>query len=125
MRLRTDSVVMAACKRGPNAERVTAQIKQRIAGEPIADRLVSMFDPDARPIRKGKLGKPNKFGYVIQIFFSILCRRPLKHGMFFSEEDLAERSRCPSNRGKSNRRLPAAWFGRRAQPVVDRLAGTG
>jgi transposase, IS5 family len=49
------------------AERVAAQIKQRIAGEPIADRLVSMFDPDARPIRKGKLGKPNEFGYVVQI----------------------------------------------------------
>jgi IS5 family transposase len=26
-----------------------------------------MFDPDARPIRKGKLGKPNEFGYVLQI----------------------------------------------------------
>jgi IS5 family transposase len=49
------------------AERVTGQIKQRLAGEPIGDRLVSMFDPDARPIRKGKLGKPNEFGYVLQI----------------------------------------------------------
>jgi IS5 family transposase len=49
------------------AERVTAQIKLRIAGKPISDRLVSMFDPDARPIRKGKLGKPNEFGYVLQI----------------------------------------------------------
>jgi IS5 family transposase len=49
------------------AERVTAQIKRRIAGAPISDRLASMFDPDARPIRKGKLGKPNEFGYVAQI----------------------------------------------------------
>ena len=49
------------------AERVTAQIERRIAGEPIPDRLVSLFDPDARPIRKGKLGKPNEFGYVLQI----------------------------------------------------------
>ena len=49
------------------AQRVVTQIKQRLAGEPIADRLVSMFDPDARPIRKGKLGKPNEFGYVAQI----------------------------------------------------------
>jgi IS5 family transposase len=49
------------------AARVTAQIKRRLAGEPIPDRLVSMFDPDARPIRKGKLGKPNEFGYVAQI----------------------------------------------------------
>jgi IS5 family transposase len=49
------------------AERVVTQIKLRLAGEPIPDRLVSMFDPDARPIRKGKLGKPNEFGYVAQI----------------------------------------------------------
>ena len=49
------------------AQRVVTQIKQRLAGEPIAHRLVSMFDPDARPIRKGKLGKPNEFGYVAQI----------------------------------------------------------
>lgn len=49
------------------AERVAAQINQRLAGESITERLVSMFDPDARPIRKGKLGKPNEFGYVLQI----------------------------------------------------------
>jgi IS5 family transposase len=28
---------------------------------------VSLADPDARPIRKGRLGKPNEFGYVSQI----------------------------------------------------------
>jgi transposase, IS5 family len=49
------------------AARVAGQIKRRVSGEPISDRLVSMFDPDARPIRKGKLGKPNEFGYVAQI----------------------------------------------------------
>jgi len=49
------------------AERVASQIKLRVAGKPIPDRLVSIFDPDARPIRKGKLGKPNEFGYVAQI----------------------------------------------------------
>ena len=48
-------------------EKVATQIKQRVAGEPITDRLVSISDPDARPIRKGKLGKPNEFGYVSQI----------------------------------------------------------
>ena len=26
-----------------------------------------MSDPDARPIRKGKLGKPGEFGYVVQV----------------------------------------------------------
>ncbi|MDQ6803404.1 MAG: transposase, partial [Actinomycetota bacterium] len=48
-------------------EQVTKQIKQRVAGEPIKDRLISLWDPDARPIRKGKLGKPNEFGYVDQL----------------------------------------------------------
>ncbi len=49
------------------AERVTEQIRRRMRGVPIPDRLVSIFDPDARPIRKGKLGKPNEFGFVAQI----------------------------------------------------------
>ena len=40
-------------------EKVCSQIRQRVAGEPITDRLISLWDPDARPIRKGKLGKPN------------------------------------------------------------------
>jgi len=48
-------------------EKIASQIKQRVAGEPIKDRLVSISDPDARPIRKGKLGKPNEFGYVNQL----------------------------------------------------------
>jgi len=49
------------------AERVTVQIRRRMRGETITNRLVSIFDPDARPIRKGKLGKPNEFGFVAQI----------------------------------------------------------
>ncbi len=48
-------------------EKVAEQIKRRVAGEPITDRLISLSDPDARPIRKGKLGKPNEFGYVTQL----------------------------------------------------------
>jgi IS5 family transposase len=48
-------------------QRIAAQIRQRQRGEPIADRLVSLADPDARPIRKGKLGTPNQFGYVAQL----------------------------------------------------------
>jgi transposase, IS5 family len=49
------------------AEKVARQIRQRLAGEKITDRLVSMVDPDARPIRKGKLRAPNEFGYVVQL----------------------------------------------------------
>ena len=47
------------------AAKVTRQIRQRLAGERITDRLVSISDPDARPIRKGKLRAPTEFGYVI------------------------------------------------------------
>jgi IS5 family transposase len=48
-------------------EKIASQIKQRVAGEPIKDRVISLADPDARPIRKGKLGKPNEFGFVSQL----------------------------------------------------------
>jgi IS5 family transposase len=48
-------------------EKVAQQIRQRVAGKPIKDRIVSLHDPDARPIRKGKLGKPNEFGFVSQL----------------------------------------------------------
>jgi IS5 family transposase len=49
------------------ATKVARQIRQRLAGEKITDRLVSIADPDARPIRKGKLRQPTEFGYVIQL----------------------------------------------------------
>jgi IS5 family transposase len=50
-----------------DGERIVAQIRLRLAGEPISDRLVSLHDRDARPIRKGKIAKRTEFGYVQQI----------------------------------------------------------
>jgi IS5 family transposase len=47
--------------------RVAEQIDRRVRGLKITDRLVSIADPEARPVRKGKLGKPTEFGYVAQI----------------------------------------------------------
>ena len=47
--------------------KVSEQIDRRVRGLKITDRLVSLADPDARPIRKGKLGRPTEFGYVAQI----------------------------------------------------------
>jgi transposase, IS5 family len=51
------------------AERVVAQARSRLAGvmPESASRLVSLHDVDARPIRKGRLGKPVEFGYKAQI----------------------------------------------------------
>jgi transposase, IS5 family len=48
-------------------EKVVEQITQRGKGEKITDRLTSLWDRDARPIRKGKLSQPNQFGYVDQL----------------------------------------------------------
>jgi IS5 family transposase len=50
-------------------ERVVAQARSRLSGvmPESASRLVSLHDVDARPIRKGRLGKPVEFGYKAQI----------------------------------------------------------
>lgn len=50
-------------------ERVVAQTRSRLRGTmpESATRLVSLHDVDARPIRKGRLGKPVEFGYKAQI----------------------------------------------------------
>lgn len=47
--------------------KVVDQVRMRFAGEKIPDRLVSLFDPDARPVRRGKLSAPTEFGYVVQL----------------------------------------------------------
>ncbi len=49
------------------SSRVVEQIRMRFSGEKIEGRLVSLFDPDARPVRRGKLSTPNEFGYVVQL----------------------------------------------------------
>ena len=49
--------------------RLIVQARTRIDGEvpPGATRLVSLHEPDARPIAKGRLGKPVEFGYKAQV----------------------------------------------------------
>jgi IS5 family transposase len=49
--------------------RIAAQTRTRLAGQlpPSATRLVSLHDPDARPIRKGRIDKPVEFGYKAQV----------------------------------------------------------
>jgi transposase, IS5 family len=51
--------------------KVVEQIRQRFRGEKITNRLVSLSDSDARPIRKGKRPNPNQFGYMAQ--YTELC----------------------------------------------------
>jgi IS5 family transposase len=51
------------------ASRVVAQTRERLAGDmpASASGLVSMHDPDARLIAKGRLSKPVEFGYKAQV----------------------------------------------------------
>jgi IS5 family transposase len=48
---------------------IVQQTRSRLSGTPPegATRLVSLHDPDARPIVKGRLGKPVEFGYKAQV----------------------------------------------------------
>ena len=48
--------------------RLLAQARQRLSGNRvIGDRLVSLADPDARPIRKGKPQRPTEFGSTVLV----------------------------------------------------------
>ena len=48
---------------------VVSQTRIRLAGQTphSATRLVSLHDPDARPIRKGRIDRPVEFGYKAQV----------------------------------------------------------
>lgn len=48
-------------------EKVAAQSQERLDGGKPTDRLVSLVDPEARPIVKGKLGNPVEFGRIAHI----------------------------------------------------------
>ena len=50
-------------------EAVVAQTRTRLGGEVPsgATRIVSLHDTDARPIAKGRLGKPIEFGFKAQV----------------------------------------------------------
>jgi len=49
--------------------KIAEQTRQRLAGQTPdgATRIVSLHDGDARPIAKGRLGKPVEFGYKAQL----------------------------------------------------------
>jgi len=48
--------------------RILDQTATRLAGQTtIPDRMISLADPDARPIRRGKPGRPTEFGYKASV----------------------------------------------------------
>jgi len=66
---RARSVVDGLERTATLTRRVAAQTRQRLAGgtPPGATRVVSLHDAEARPIAKGRLGKPVEFGYKAQL----------------------------------------------------------
>jgi transposase, IS5 family len=64
---------------------IARQTRQRLAGQTPdgAARRVSLHDPDARPIAKGRLGKPVEFGYKAQLVDNengIVLDHDVQHG---------------------------------------------
>jgi transposase, IS5 family len=66
---RTRAAVEQLARTAERVAKVAEQTRQRLAGSTPdgAGRLVSLHDPDARPIAKGRLGKPVEFGYKAQV----------------------------------------------------------
>ena len=66
------------------AEEILAQTEQKLKGvSSIPERIVSLHDPEARPIRKGKLKKPNEFGRTLQLVqdsSGVILDFELQHG---------------------------------------------
>jgi len=62
---RARAAVAALERTAALSRKIATQTRQRLAGEtpPGATRVVSLHDADARPIAKGRLGKPVEFGY--------------------------------------------------------------
>jgi IS5 family transposase len=66
---RARAAVDALATTAERVERIAAHTELRISGTTPdgSTRLVSLHDPDARPIAKGRLGKPVEFGYKAQV----------------------------------------------------------
>ena len=76
---------------------VVAQTRSRLAGQmpDSATRLVSLHDPDARPIRKGRIDKPVEFGYKARV----TDNDELEHQLTpFQVEVASGRTRNPAER---------------------------
>jgi transposase, IS5 family len=117
-------------------QRIVTQIQQRQRGERIVDRLVSLADPDARAIRKGKLGRPNQFGYVAQLaeVTANTCRSARGYVLpaATAPGNPGENRLLPQTRRRAGPSWPSTTRGRprrrvrtRADPAGSGLAGAG
>lgn len=86
--------------------KVIDRTRTRLAGGPPAGvtRLVSLYDPDARPIVEGRLGKPVEFGYKAQSPTTPGARARLRGPLRSTQR----RTGCGTPRDRTATQLPAA-----------------
>jgi IS5 family transposase len=103
---------------------IVAQTRSRLAGQlpPSATRLVSLHDPDARPIRKGRIDRPVEFGYKAQVADNddgIILDYAIEYGAAPDGPQLAPAVERVTQRAG---RIPAAVTADRGygQPAVER-----
>ena len=103
---------------------VVAQARIRLAGQTPdgATRLVSLHDPDARPIRKGRIDRPVEFGYKAQVADNddgVILDYSVEYGAVADGPQLAPAITRISRRTGSVPRAVTADRGY-GQPVVER-----
>ena len=85
--------------------KIVAQTQSRLAGQlpDSAARLVSLHDPDARPIRKGRIDQPVEFGYKAQVTDND------DGGVLDYSRRIRRRPRRATAGARSGTRPPACW----------------
>jgi IS5 family transposase len=109
---------------------IVAQARQRAAGTMPggATRRVSLHDGDARPIAKGRLGKPVEFGYKAQVTDNddgVILDHTLEKGNPPDGPQLAPAIERVIKRTGRTPRTVTADRGYGEQPVEDGLRGLG
>ena len=109
---------------------IAAQTRLRLAGQTPdgATRVVSLHDGDARPIVKGRLGKPVEFGYKAQIVDNedgVVVDHNVEIGNPPDAEQLAPAIRRITRRTGRTPRTVAADRGYGEQRVEDELRAEG
>jgi transposase, IS5 family len=109
---------------------IAAQARQRAAGTMPdgATRRVSLHEPDARPIAKGRLGKPVEFGYKAQVTDNddgVILDYTLAKGNPPDGPQLAPAIERVIKRTGRKPRTVTADRGYGEQPVEDSLRGLG
>jgi transposase, IS5 family len=111
-------------------QRIAEQTRQRLAGTTPdgATRRVSLHDPDARPIAKGRLGKPVEFGHKAQVVDNddgIVLDHDVQPGNPADPPRLAPALKRVIRRTKRKPRIVAADRGYSQQSVEDDLHDLG